>query len=376
MKENEPAPTCAGSRNQNNFNVSRSHGLALAVCLLAGSIFSLDLALPLGALAGMPYTIVVILGWFAEGCYFTLATSAAMTLLTIAGHTLSPHAADPQVDFANRAIALVAIWCTAALLFQARRQAAANLQGEASLYRKLRETRSELEVMRSAQLRLEQLAAMGEKAGTTAHELRNPLGVIATSMSVIEFKTRQTGLDVSKSLERAHRAIRRCEHIIDEQLDQARALGHHPETVRIDDWLSGLIEEMEISNDTSVTVNLNAHGVAAEIDQDSFRRVLINLVDNAVQALSETPTERNITIGTNADQDGAEIYVEDNGPGIAPHLLDHVTEVLVSTKPYGTGLGLPTVQRIIDEHGGAMTIESQPQHGTRVTLRLPKSPTP
>ena len=54
-----------------------------------------------------------------------------------------------------------------------------------------------------------------------------------------------------------------------------------------------------------------------------------------------------------------------------PHLLDHVTEALFSTKPYGTGFGLPTVQRIIDEHGGTMTIESKLDQGTLVTLRLP-----
>jgi signal transduction histidine kinase len=237
----------------------------------------------------------------------------------------------------------------------------------------LQETQSELEALRSAQLRLKRLAAMGEKAGTTAHELRNPLGVIATSMGVIEFKAGQADLDLDKPMERAHRAIRRCEHIIDEHLDRARARGHRPEPVVIDDWLSGLLADMEIGADTSLITDLKAHGVIAEIDQDSFRRILINLVDNAIQALSETTKQNTVTIGSLADDDGAAIYVEDNGPGIAPHLLDHVTEALFSTKPYGTGLGLPTVQRIIEEHGGSMAIESEPQRGTRVVLRLPRS---
>ena len=69
---------------------------------------------------------------------------------------------------------------------------------------------------------------MGEKAGTTAHELRNPLGVIATSMSVIEYKARQVELDLANPVDRAKRAICRCEHIIDEHLDAARAQGHRP----------------------------------------------------------------------------------------------------------------------------------------------------
>lgn len=373
MNENNTPPNFSESHNRAGQFDARQAKLALAAALLAGVFLVLDVGLPFAALAGMPYSILVVLGWFAESWYFTLTATAAATVLTVVGHLLSPEGGDPGNDIANRAIALVAIWFTAALLFQAKRQMAAGLRGDPGLDRDMGGDPAELELMRSAQRRLERLAAMGEKAGTTAHELRNPLGVIATSMSVIEFKARKAGLDLTAALDRANRAVRRCEHIIDEHLDAARARGHRPEPVVIDIWLSSLLDELDFSKDISVGTDFQARGLVVEIDADSFRRVLINLVDNAIQALSETSHDRVMTVGSRAEDGAVEIFVADNGPGITPNLLAHVTEALFSTKPYGTGLGLPTVQRIIDEHGGAMTIESEPGRGTQVNLRLPAS---
>ena len=69
--------------------------------------------------------------------------------------------------------------------------------------------------------------------------------------------------------------------------------------------------------------------------------------------------------------DGVEISFADNGPGIPANILPHVTEPLFSTKTFGTGLGLPTVQHIVEEHGGSLRIDSTPGQGTQVILRLP-----
>jgi signal transduction histidine kinase len=76
-------------------------------------------------------------------------------------------------------------------------------------------------------------------------------------------------------------------------------------------------------------------------------------------------------VATRGGGDHLEILIEDNGPGIPADILPKVFEPLFSTKSFGTGLGLPTVKRIMEQHGGSIAIASTVQSGTRVTLRLP-----
>src|SRR5262249_45391078 len=97
---------------------------------------------------------------------------------------------------------------------------------------------------------------------------------------------------------------------------------------------------------------------------------LINLIDNAAQAIQGAEcAERRITIATLGGP-APEIVVEDSGPGISPDVLAKVFEPLFSTKSFGTGLGLPTVKQIVEQHGGAVSIESEVGRGTCVRIRL------
>lgn len=337
-------------------------------CLLGGAIFGLDLLLPLGMVTGTPYAIMVMLSWFAGGQLFTLAISAAATLLTLAGHQLSRPGAAASADLANRTIAIATIWCIAILLMLIRRReeekecARPDTRYGARDDRVIAQSPGRLEAARMTDMEL--------LAGTAAHELRNPLGIIVTSISVITFKARQTGLDISAPLDRAKRAVARCETIIDEYLDAARAKGHQPKKVNLDQWLAGVICEIPEKAGIVLVADLQAPGEVSEIDPESFRRVLINLIDNACEAVAEIPDGGLVTIRSRALGTGLEIIIADNGPGIPSDLLPRVTDPLFSTKPHGTGLGLPTVQRVIGDHGGSMAIESSPGRGTRVILRL------
>ncbi|MEN8195979.1 MAG: ATP-binding protein, partial [Pseudomonadota bacterium] len=112
------------------------------------------------------------------------------------------------------------------------------------------------------------------------------------------------------------------------------------------------------------------------IDREDFRRAIINVFDNACQAVigkhgpggsGEGRVE--IACGVNGDRLVCEI--RDNGPGIPADCLNQVMEPLYSTKSFGTGLGLPTVQRIVEEHGGGVQIESEPGKSALVRLWLP-----
>ncbi|MGH7033099.1 MAG: sensor histidine kinase, partial [Stellaceae bacterium] len=104
-----------------------------------------------------------------------------------------------------------------------------------------------------------------------------------------------------------------------------------------------------------------------------MRQVVINLIENAAQAMGSADKPANngrIVVTTAARLNVFEMVIADNGPGIPAENLAKVFEPLFSTKSFGTGLGLPVVKQIIEQHGGSIAIASEPGKGTRVTIKL------
>lgn len=241
------------------------------------------------------------------------------------------------------------------------------------------ERTAQLVAMQETLLRKERLAAMGQLTGTVAHEIRNPLGVIAASHKTIERKIAAADPLLDRALSRMGRGIERCQKIITELLDFARAKGLQLETRPFDPWLAEILGELAFPDGLSVKTNLGTQGAALAFDGDELRRAVINVVDNAVQGMgyengaSRPETAGELTITTGVKGGRLEIEIADNGPGIPEHLRAKVLEPLFSTKSFGTGLGLPTVKKIMDEHGGGLKLESGKQSGTRVFLFLPLS---
>jgi len=111
-------------------------------------------------------------------------------------------------------------------------------------------------------------------------------------------------------------------------------------------------------------------------DPEAMHRAILNVVTNAIDACEDVP-EGQVTVSTEYDTRGklARLFVQDNGPGIAPDDLEAIFNVFVSRKGgRGTGLGLPVSRKILQEHGGEILVESQPGAGSRFTLELPASP--
>lgn len=234
---------------------------------------------------------------------------------------------------------------------------------------------SERRKLEAELLRKERLAAMGQLTGTVAHELRNPLGAIAVSLGVIGQKAADAELDLGRALERATRGVGRCETIITELLDFARAKGLQPQSTLLDDWLARLLDEYEAPDAIRLSLDLQCAGVEASIDRDKLRRAIINLLENACDAMSPSGNdgEANLELAVSTRVEGGrvKIIVADNGPGIPADIMPAIMEPLFSTKSFGTGLGLPTVKRILEEHGGGIEIESKEGKGVRVKLWLP-----
>lgn len=259
------------------------------------------------------------------------------------------------------------------LFFGHARQLARRAESEATL----RAAHEDLKAAVDKLATQERLAAIGQMAGTVSHELRNPLGVIRSSMTVIQSMTAGKQLGVERALERIDRNIERCSKIIGELLDFTKPSELVREPLAIDSWLGGVLDEYALHDSISIVRELQP-GCEAAIDTHRFEQVIVNLLDNACQALTdgkwEPPAvcERRITVRCEATGPHVRITVADTGPGIPPDALPKIFEPLFTTKSFGTGLGLPTVRKIVEMHGGTIDVASLPDQGTTFTIWLPR----
>ncbi len=225
-------------------------------------------------------------------------------------------------------------------------------------------------------VRREKLAVLGQLAATVSHEIRNPLATIRVSANALDKKVRDQGLGVERALDRIQRNITRCDNIITELLEYARIPELNLQSVDFDDWLNRLLDEQTMPAEIALIREISS-GVTLAIDPERFRRVIINLVDNARQAMqAATPTAgaaRILTVQAKADAHDLTVVISDTGPGIPPDVMPHLFEPLYSTKDFGAGLGLSVVKGIIEQHGGAIAITSSAGKGTQAVIRLPVS---
>lgn len=241
-----------------------------------------------------------------------------------------------------------------------------------------------LAMLREAQednLKKGRMAQLGQLTATVAHELRNPLGAVRTSAFLLERKVKGKGLGVEPQIERINNGVARCDNIISQLLDFARSKAISPETIAFDDWIVKLVEEeaQRLPQSVGLEVHLGTGDRALSFDPTRMSRVLINLINNASEALAgkgdepKNPPVRRpvITITTRLTSRGAELIVADNGPGIPAEHRGKIFEPLFTTKSFGTGLGLPAVQKIMDQHGGGLEVASEPGQGAVFTAWWP-----
>ena len=241
------------------------------------------------------------------------------------------------------------------------------------LERRVEDRTAELHAAQDEILRQERLSALGQLTATVAHELRNPLSSIRNTLFTLKEALSGVTVNIERPLGRMERSIARCDGIINDLLDYTRVRDLRPRAVAVDKWLEDVLAEHTVPSDTKLVHTLGAAGYRVKLDIERMRRVLINLVDNAVQAMAELEggAERCVRISTSIMQGAYELVIADTGPGIPADVMPKIFEPLFSTKSFGTGLGLPMVKQIVEQHGGTIAIESAPGHGARVIIRLP-----
>jgi signal transduction histidine kinase len=221
--------------------------------------------------------------------------------------------------------------------------------------------------------RLDRLAALGQRLAEIVHEIRNPLVSVKTFLQLLP--DRAQDLEFRQSFfEVASEELRRVERLLDVVLEHARPSGAVPEPVR------GLVAPALASLARFLAPGAARAGVELEVDapdalpaaaigDDALRQVVLNLLSNALDAAS--PDGR-VRLAARALPSSIEIRVEDSGPGIPPALRERIFEPFVSTRANRPGgLGLAIAKRIVEEAGGALTVEAAPGGGScfRVVLR-------
>jgi PAS domain S-box-containing protein len=222
---------------------------------------------------------------------------------------------------------------------------------------------------------------MGQLTATIAHELRNPLGAVRTSVFLMERKLKDKGMGVEPQLQRINNGVSRCDNIITQLLDFSRSKQLECKPDDLDAWLAALIEEeaKRLPAIVSLDCVLGLDGKLVPFDGARLQRAIVNLLSNASEALvgngdkimEGAAAEPLISISTKLVGSMVEISVHDNGPGIAADLIDKIREPLFTTKSFGTGLGVPAIEQIASQHGGTLSITSEVGAGATFTLHLP-----
>ena len=234
------------------------------------------------------------------------------------------------------------------------------------------ERTQELKDAQAELMRKERLSALGQLTATVAHEIRNPLGTVRTAVFAIgDAIERDEIRRVGRVLELAERNIVRCDGIIRELLDYTRDRSLQFKPTRVDAWLDAVLDEQDIPKEIVCTRQLTFGG-EIPMDGEYLRRAVINVVENAIDALQDERAPGNrLTVSTRATGSRLEIQVGDTGCGIPAGVLLKIFEPLFSTKTFGVGLGLPVVHKIMQQHGGGVEIESEVGQGCTATLWLP-----
>ena len=217
------------------------------------------------------------------------------------------------------------------------------------------------------QARMERLSTFGQLSGAIGHELRNPLGVIESSLYVLRSHSSPDDR-MRKHLDRIGEQVETANRIVSSLLEILRDAPLVHETVN----LSEVVERAAMAVAPPETVRLLVEGMAdlpaIRGSSDQLRQVFVNLLQNAVQALPEG--KGRIRVVGCRSENGVEVVVEDDGPGVAEAARRRLFEPLITTRKGGVGLGLALVKRIIERHGGTIAYESA-KPGARFRIQFP-----
>ncbi|MEW5796597.1 MAG: ATP-binding protein [Candidatus Zixiibacteriota bacterium] len=214
------------------------------------------------------------------------------------------------------------------------------------------------------------LAALGEMAGGLAHQIRNSLGAISGYATLIKRRLKLNDL-VTDAADTLLDETRTAHELISRFLSFARPFEFKPEPTDLAALVAECLAPVRVRQDlhgVEFRELLNA-GMFALVDPILLKQAITNMLDNAVNAYGETAGLVEVSLRESGDR--AMIEIRDFGCGIRPDALDKVFTPFYSSRPSGTGLGLPLAAKIVALHSGTIEVSSEPDHGTTFRICLP-----
>lgn len=268
----------------------------------------------------------------------------------------------------------VIVFCLAGILTgvladRERRQRAMLQRRTEELSRVYGELQNNFERMKRA----ERLYAVGQLSAGLAHEIRNPLASIAGAVSLLR-RDRVSDERRAECLEIVDKECRRLERLLTGFLDFARP---RPPKYQPTDLAQLLDSVVDLSTHAIGEARIQVRKVLEpglppmNCDPEQLKQVLLNLIINAFQAM---PEGGEIVIGVSALGENAVIQVKDQGCGVAPEDLDRIFDPFFTTKKNGSGLGLSVAHQIVEQFGGALKAERNPDRGMTFSVLLPLAP--
>jgi signal transduction histidine kinase len=232
--------------------------------------------------------------------------------------------------------------------------------------------------LEKAKLQAERLAMVGTIAAQVAHEVRNPLGSITLNLDLIIKEIEklagtsrhpaQEGLTLVNEM---REEVRRIQRVIEDYLRFARLPKLQCKPVQLNDLLEQKLAFMGSAFENAgvrLQTNFDPGLEAVNADAEQLWQALLNLVRNSLEAM---PSGGTLTISTQRVKGEALLRVADNGKGMNEEQLSQLFVPFFTTKPRGTGIGLPLTQQILNEHGAQLDCVSNPDKGTTFTIGFP-----
>jgi two-component system sensor histidine kinase HydH len=217
------------------------------------------------------------------------------------------------------------------------------------------------------QARVERLSTFGQLVASIGHDLRNPLGVIETSLFILRGRLGEDQR-ARKHADRIGEQVGIANGIITNLLDMIRNKPLVRGPVRLAEVVEAALQAIRWPAEVRVEQVGLSELPAVEGDAGQLRQVLVNLLENALHAASPAGT---VTVRGRLEAGALALDVEDTGAGVDPATRRRLFEPLITTKARGVGLGLALCQRIAERHGGDVTYSDREGGGARFTLRLP-----
>jgi signal transduction histidine kinase len=233
---------------------------------------------------------------------------------------------------------------------------------------------------------LAQLEELSKLTGGLAHEIKNPLSTVKINLNLareeledfIRAESGKTAADKNSTiLKRAIRKLAivqketdRVEQILEGFLRYVDRTELQLVSIDINELVSDMIDFYSPqAHSRSITIHQGLHNepLICKIDPDMLKQVILNLFINAQQAMS---SGGELMIRTDKQEKDALIQISDTGPGITAEKLPHIFDAYYTSRPQGSGLGLPTAKKIIEAHKGSISVNSEPGKGTSFQIRL------